>query len=155
MQPDLVVETITVNESGATVIIKNLGGVPTVGAFWVDLYINPTETPTLNKTWDDIGTEGMAWAVTVAINSGETLTLTTNGTFYQATESQFGTIAPGTPIWVQVDAVNHNTNYGNVIESDETNNIFGPVSSITGNAIPEASNRDGENTILNNLPARR
>jgi hypothetical protein len=36
-------------------------------------------------------------------------------------------LRPGSAIYAQVDSVNFATNYGNVLERDEGNNIIGPV----------------------------
>jgi hypothetical protein len=58
----------------------------------------------------------------------DVITLTFDDAFYRPDMSGFsGSIAPGTLVYAQVDSVNLLTTYGGVLESDEQNNIAGPV----------------------------
>jgi hypothetical protein len=47
-------------------------------------------------------------------------------------ESDHGDLLRGIPIWAQVDVFNPSTNHGNVLESVEGNNVFGPILSTAG-----------------------
>lgn len=143
--PDLVVDQLTVGSDGVTVVIKNIGGGPVVDGFWVDVYLNPTAPPTYNQPWQKLAAEGLVWGVTQPIPAGGALTLTLGDAFYAPKHSRFsGTIAPGTPVWAQVDSINLNTNYGGVLESHEGNNVTGPVSGPTGAAstVPSVSSQE-------------
>ena len=123
--PDLVVESITADNSGVTVVIKNIGDGPATGGFWVDGYINPNSPPTgVNQRWYDLGSQGLVWSVTAPLAVNETLILTINGPYYSPTHSNFsGSLTPNTPIWVQVDSWNLATTYGAISEGNESNNI--------------------------------
>ncbi len=58
----------------------------------------------------------------------DVITLTIGDGFYRPDESGFsGSIAPGTLVYAQVDAVNLLNTYSGVLESNEENNIVGPV----------------------------
>jgi hypothetical protein len=147
-------------------VIRNQGNAPVTDAFWVDVYINPTRPPTVvNETFDDIGTQGLAWAVTQQgirqLVPGGSLTLRMNDAFYDPDISVFpGNLLPGTPLYAQVDSFNPSTTYGTVLEDHEAinetyNNIYGPVLSqdtmVTGNDLPPAV---GQRLIPQYLPER-
>ncbi len=137
--PDLVVHQLTVTGDGVQVVIKNQGNEPVdVGdVFWVDLYIAPDPVPSsVNQTWDMLGSEGMVWGIAapgLPLQPGDTLTLTDGDAYYWPEYSNFsGSLAAGTPVYVQVDSANVNTTYGAVLENHEIaggdyNNISGPV----------------------------
>ena len=128
VQPsDLMVSDVIVTSDSVTVVIENGGTGPTPDQFWVDLYINPSEVPTINNTWQLIADHGIAWGVTDMIPAGGTLTLTIGDAYFDPDESDFPGIVAGDEVWAFVDSVNLATTYGNIAESDETNNIFGPV----------------------------
>ncbi|NJL33180.1 MAG: hypothetical protein HC893_04155, partial [Chloroflexaceae bacterium] len=88
-RPDLVVSSIrlipdqrtfTTNDSvQIEVIITNQGELPSRAAFWVDLSINPAETPRQNLRWEEnCGTtacQGIAWGITGTLEVSETLVL--------------------------------------------------------------------------------
>ena len=130
--PDLVVDLLNVTSNGITVTIQNAGTTTVSDAFWVDLYINPSEVPSLNKTWQEISSHGAAWGVTKTLSPGESLTLTLNDIYFDASQSNILPIPGGNPmIYVLVDAVNRSTTFGAVDELDETNNLastIGPTS---------------------------
>jgi hypothetical protein len=122
--PDLVVQSITVTSDDVQVVIENQGNAPVTDEFWVEAYINPAPAPTaVNQLWWELGTEGMVWGVVssaLPLESGDAMTLTVGDAYYQSTYSRFSTpLAAGTPVYVQVDAYNADTDYGTVLESHE------------------------------------
>lgn len=136
--PDLVVEQLIVTSDDIRVVIANRGTAPAASQFWVDVYIDPDPVPTgVNQVWyDGRCNQGIVWGVNgpaLPFNPGDTLMLTIGDGYYSEYYSEFsGALAPGTPVYAQVDAVNLNTNYGGVLESHEIagttyNNIVGPV----------------------------
>ncbi|MEM7343856.1 MAG: DUF11 domain-containing protein, partial [Chloroflexota bacterium] len=126
--PDLIVDSITANSSGVTVVVKNLGPAPVIDAFWIDAYINPSSTPTQNQIWPNIASHGLVWGIdgssgVLPLGVNQTLTLTKDGAHYYASLSSFPASLPaGSSVWAQVDSINLSTSYGNVQESHE---IFG------------------------------
>ena len=120
--PDLIVLNINVTSDDVQVVVKNQGNAPVNDNFWVDVYINPDIPPTgVNQTWVTQGGEGIVWGVTGTILlPEETLTLTLNSPFFDLSESYFsGSVAADAAVYAQVDEVNLNTTYGNVLESHE------------------------------------
>ena len=128
--PDLVIPGLTVNGNNITVTVQNNGDKTVVNDFWVDVYFNPDDEPALNDRWDSIGSDaGAVWGVTANIGAGDSLTLTVGDAYYRADLSS-STFPGGAKVYGLVDSVNHNTNYGNVEESNEGNNLWpdsGPV----------------------------
>jgi PKD repeat protein len=158
--PDLVVKELTASSNAVTLVIKNQGDAWTADDedFWVDVYVDPREPPSLNKIWQAIAEQGLAWGVTDPIGPGGELTLTIGGAYYVPGESEFSGMAPGTPVWAQVDAVNYQTSYGSVLEKNEGNNVFGPVSAVASQAgvVVPPSVEDGEPVPTDEgLPGRR
>jgi len=101
-----------------TVTIANVGQAPTGGGFWTGLYIDPQEPPVVNS----VSTE--FW-YTPGLEAGETVTLT-------AQEAEYGdfvgTFAPGShELYLFVDAYNPGVEEGLVVESEEGNNLLGPI----------------------------
>jgi hypothetical protein len=168
--PDLVVESIMVTSDDAQVVIRNQGDAPVTSdeTFWVDLYVNPNPPPTaVNQTWQDRCTQGIVWGVTpplLPINPGDTITLFFDDVYYQPDYSHFpGGLPAGTPIYVQVDSANADTDYGGVLESHEIagepyNNISGPVLSTAGALSSESmappSGNERPSTSAYRLPPR-
>jgi hypothetical protein len=132
--PDLVVNSLVATGDAVTVTIKNVGTAAVVDAFWVDVYFNPTQTPTINRPWDTIASHGVVWGVTRSIPTGGTLTLTTNGDYYAPEYSSTSPLPVGAAVYALADSINYNTTYGAVRESNEENNLFGPVKSTGGGA---------------------
>ncbi len=64
--------------------------------------------------------------------------LTPGGASYFAERSS-SSFPAGATVYALVDSVNHRTNYGNVAESNESNNLAGPVSA-TGVFSPAQAN---------------
>ncbi|MCL4301305.1 MAG: hypothetical protein KJ077_36725 [Anaerolineae bacterium] len=138
--PDLVIDSLVATSSGATLVIRNAGTAPVVDAFWVDVYINPTSTPTVNKRWQDIASHGQVWGVTGAglsqLVPGGALTLTTNDTFYRPDLSSPLPLPVGANVFALADSVDFSTPFGAVLESNEGNNLRGPVISTPGGGPP-------------------
>jgi PKD repeat protein len=156
--PDLVVKELTASSNAITLVIKNQGDASVTDDFWVDAYVAPREPPRLNKIWQAIAEQGLAWGVTDPIAPGGELTLTIGGAYYVPGESEFSGMAPGTPVWAQVDAVNYQTSYGSVLEKNEANNLFGPVSAVASQAgvVAPPSVEGGEPVPVDEgLPGRR
>ncbi|MCP4419365.1 MAG: hypothetical protein GY805_22350 [Chloroflexi bacterium] len=139
--PDLVVTSLDVSGGNVQIVITNQGTGAVSDSFWVDLYIDPTTVPTMvNQTWQMVSSFGAAWGIEDAampLAVGETITLTVNDIYYHPEQSNLpNSISAGTPVYVQVDSANSNTNYGNLLETHEItndiyNNILGPVSATT------------------------
>jgi hypothetical protein len=118
---------LTTGAGGPQVVIRNAGNTPVTDAFWVDVYFNPTPAPPpLNRTWQSLAPYGAHWGVTQTLAPGETLTLTSGGPYYAGGSSSF---PAGLPVYAYADSINYATTYGNVKESNEANNAFGPVNS--------------------------
>jgi hypothetical protein len=122
--PDLVIDQISTNGGSLQVVVKNIGSAAVTAAFWVDLYVDPRTPPTgVNQTWNMLGAQGLVWGVSGAalpLAPGTTLTLRAGDAYFRPEYSrQTGTIAPGTPLFAQVDSYNADTTYGAVLESHE------------------------------------
>jgi hypothetical protein len=136
--PDLVVRDVRFTADNVQVVIENQGNAP-VGAsqeFWVQLYVDPEPVPTMvNQTWYELSGQGIFWGVlsnTLPLNPGAIITLTYGDAATWPDGSRFdGPLPAGTPIYVQVDTWNPDTDYGAVLEDHEIlgrayNNIVGP-----------------------------
>ncbi len=119
--PDLVVHEITATRDSVQLIISNAGSATVTDGFWVDVYIDPTSVPTaINQTWSDLGEEGLVWGVTSQITKGNTLALTVgDGSFQDDLSQATWPLAPGTPVYAQVDSWCVDTTYGAVLEDHE------------------------------------
>jgi hypothetical protein len=136
--PDLVVASVFVRTDSVEVVIRNQGNTPVTEDFWVDLYIDPVAPPTgVNQPWSQLGGGGMVWGVqgdVLPLGPGETITLFPGDVYYWTEYSRPGSwpLPVGAPVYVQVDSVNLDTDYGGVLEGHEAsggayNNIAGPV----------------------------
>jgi hypothetical protein len=123
LRPDLVITALNGNSGGISLTIQNNGDAPVSSDFWVDVYFNPTETPTLNKEWETIAPAGAVWGVTDDIPAGGSLTLTVGDRYYRADESS-ATFPDGAKVYAYVDSVNYDTTYGNVQEHNEADNLY-------------------------------
>jgi hypothetical protein len=95
--------------------------------FWVDLYTNPSSTPTANDMWHTLCSldpcHGIAWAVAESLQPGQSITLS-SASGYSADHSNWpGWLAAGThTIAVFVDSYGPFA-LGNNNESNEANNL--------------------------------
>ncbi|TEU10264.1 MAG: hypothetical protein E3J21_26865 [Anaerolineales bacterium] len=154
--PDLVVDSLVATSDAVTVTIKNQGNVPVTGEFWVDVYFNPSVTPGVNKPWDTIASHGAVWGVTASIPAGGTLTLTSGDAYYVPEYSSTPPLPVGANVYALVDSINHDTTYGVVQESNEDNNLFGPVTSTAGVAGEAVQvGHQGQPPLMEGLPPRR
>jgi len=130
--PDLIVERLIATSKFVQLVIKNQGNAPVTNEFWVDFYVDPNPPPTkVNEVWYENGRskEGLAWGVTssaLPINPNDVLILTFSiepgapNLYAAPAYSRYsGTMAPGTPVYAQVDSVNSDTTYGGVLETHE------------------------------------
>jgi hypothetical protein len=124
---DLVIDALSAGSGGVEITIRNPGDSPITNAFWVDVYFNPNPAPPqLNQPWETIAEAGAVWGVTKTLNPGESLILTSGGAYYFADKSS-ASFPAGAQVYGFVDSINFGTTYGNVWESNEGNNVFGPV----------------------------
>lgn len=115
-----------------TATLRNLGANTVVDDFWVDLYVDPSKTPSVNVLWNHIAPYGKAWFIHDDVPGGGTLVIHTDqpddpedpdsvysnwpGWFVSAGEHE---------LYVQVDSFG--TKAGAVFEDDETDNVAGPL----------------------------
>ncbi len=78
---------------------------------------------------------GRPGGVTASLEPGESLTLTIGGPYYAGGSSSF---PAGMQVYAYADSINYATSYGNVKESNEGNNVFGPVVSTAASAAVSA-----------------
>jgi parallel beta-helix repeat protein len=158
-QPDLVVSSIVLTPGKTsftagepveiTVTITNQGTAVTQ-PFWVDLYLNPAEEPSVNQTWYLIcgltPCYGIAWGALLPLQPGQSVTLRSTIDSYALGYTDWrGAFASGTNrIVVLADSYNQGSAIGAVTESIETNNSASLNVSVTGNNPPS----------LNSLPER-
>ncbi len=152
--PDLMVDDIRATSTGVTVTIRNAGTAAAVDEFWVDVYFNPSQTPGLNQPWDAIASYGAVWGVTQPLAPGESLVLTTGGTYYDPGRSSPLPFPVGVPVYALVDSINYDTTYGAVQESNEGNNLGGPVISTAGGAGGAATSAPAPSPVAAGLPGR-
>ncbi len=102
-------------------------GAGSAGPFWVDFYINPSATPTVNSRWNDLCSlnpcYGLAWYVS-GLGAGQTINLSSGN--YAANYSFWpGSFAGGTTnLHLYVDTWNPGVSGGGVNESNEGNNLY-------------------------------
>lgn len=108
------------------VVVTNQGIDPADG-FWVDFYINPSHTPTVNTRWNDLCSMnpcyGLAWYV-AGLEPGQSIGLSSN---HPAADYSLwpGHFAGGTTnLQLYVDSWNPGTGSGSVIEMNEANNLY-------------------------------
>jgi uncharacterized repeat protein (TIGR01451 family) len=129
---DLVVESIRLvpnktsfNTSEAVeieVVVRNQGNA-NAAAFWVDLYINPSSTPSFNQPWQNLCSldpcYGMAWSVAQGLAAGQSITLRSSDlpTGYS---NWPGSFAPGT---TTLYALADSWNASGMIDTQRANNL--------------------------------
>lgn len=112
-----------------TVVIENQGIADVTQPFWVDLYVDPAEVPEVNRTWDMVGSPyGLSWLVDGPVAAGERITLTSEvyTTTYSLWPGHFNCAGPHV-LYAQVDSFNGTSAFAAILESDEANNIAGPL----------------------------
>jgi len=134
------------------VVVTNQGPVA-AGAFWVDFYINPSRTPTVNSRWNDLCSMnpcyGLAWYVP-SLAAGQSVNLSSNNPAGAYTNWP-GYFAGGTSsLQLYVDSWNPGVSWGGVGEWDETNNRYVYPGGVTVTGLAVA----GEETAAPDLPPR-
>jgi hypothetical protein len=116
--------------------ITNVGMAPTQEGFWVELYINPLEQPTINQRWDTrcgmLPCYGVVWGIEEPLAPGEQVILTaTPGEYREELTIWPGWFAAGTTdLYLLADSWNCDaqeancTPTGAIAESNEANNLF-------------------------------
>jgi hypothetical protein len=119
--PDLVVQEIAATRDSVQILITNQGAATVTEGFWVDVYIDPTTVPTaVNQVWSDLGDEGLVWGVKSPMKPEDTFVLTVGDSRFRDDLSQVAwPLAPGTPVYAQVDSWSADTTYGAVLEDHE------------------------------------
>jgi uncharacterized repeat protein (TIGR01451 family) len=146
--PDLVVESLVATSNAVTVTIQNQGNVAVSDEFWVDVYFDPSQAPSLNHPWNTIPSHGATWGVTAPIPAGGSLVLTTGGDYYVSEYSSTPPLPVGADVYALVDSVDYSTTYGAVQESNEDNNLAGPITSTAGAAGEGASVVDQGQAVI-------
>jgi hypothetical protein len=145
---DLVIDSLVAASSGVTLTIRNRGNTVVTDAFWVDVYFNPVQVPALNIPWPTIADHGQVWGVTADLPPGAGLTLTTGGSYFAPEYSSPLPLPAGAAVFGLVDSINFSTDYGNVLEVDEDNNLLGPLISVdqarSMNGVPLSSSQISE-----------
>jgi hypothetical protein len=153
--PDLVVEDFIATSTGVTVTLKNEGLDPVTASFWVDVYFDPATVPALNQPWPTLAPAGAAWGVTQTLAPEESLTLTTSDKFYIGPPVSSPLPYPvDVPAYVLLDSVNYHTDYGNVREKHEDNNLGGPVTLVEGRGNATTIKQTGSPSTRGGLPER-
>ncbi len=150
--PDLIITNLTATTNRINLTLRNQGNGPVTDALWVDVYVDPAETPTINQPWPTMAPAGAAWGVTDILPSVGTLDLSTGGDYYipQYSSDSFPADAN---VYGYVDLVNFSTRYGNVWESHEGNNVFGPALSAGGGEVTTIEPGDPP-PVRGDLPVR-
>ncbi len=153
--PDLVVTNFIATSTGVTVTLKNEGIDPVTNPFWVDVYFDPATVPALNQPWPTLAPAGAAWGVTQTLAPEESLTLTTSDKFYIGPPVSSPLPYPvDVPAYVLLDSVNYHTDYGNVREKHEDNNLGGPVTLVEGRGNATTIKQTGSPSTRGGLPER-
>lgn len=138
-----------------TVVVTNTGTAK-AGPFWVDLYISPSVTPTVNVPWYNAcrlsPCYGIAWYLPGGLAAGNSVTLTsTKGSYSDAHTIWPGYFAAGTTaLYALVDSWNPGVSTGGVAESNESNNL----SQRTGLTVSGESVSDDSLPRLGDIPTR-
>jgi hypothetical protein len=152
-QPDLIA-SFSINPANpsssdtvvVTVIVTNTGSMGTGNGFWVDFYVDPSTPPTqANQRWDQLGSEGIAWAVS-ALGAGESIVLTSDGSGGGLSPSTdhtrwSGSLSGGSHnLYVYADSFSSNGSAsGGILESDETNNSDALNVNVSGSLISSSA----------------
>lgn len=118
----------TADQVLVSVTITNRGDGPTQ-PFWVDLYLNPRQTPALNQRWDLLcGLEpclGIAWPVAQSLAPGQSITLTSAVGSFPAGYSRWGGWLPAgtTDLYVLADSWAPGSSSGASGDRNPANNL--------------------------------
>lgn len=114
-----------------SVTLHNSGTNTVTDDFWVDLYVDPSTTPTINVLWNDIAPYGKAWLIHDDIPGGGTLVIHTDQPDDSLDPEAVYSNWPGWfvsagehALYVQVDA--YGMDWGYVLEDNEADNVTGP-----------------------------
>ena len=160
--PDLVITDLQATSDSVQVTIRNDGTAPITEGFWVDLYFNPSRVPQYNDLWQYIAEAGIVWGIAnndLPIEPGESRILTLENatqTFNGQTVSSSPPFPTNVPVYAQIDSVSATSDFGGVQESDESNNVFGPVVSTNSTTGGGSTSSTGQPVIdfLDTLPKR-
>jgi len=113
-------------------------GIAEAEPFWVDFYINPSQTPTANNIWNELCTLdpcfGIAWGVAKRLAPGESITLRSDDGSFSAPHSLWpGWLPSGThTLALYVDSYSQNPS-GAMEESNKDNNlVVQTIPTVTG-----------------------
>jgi uncharacterized repeat protein (TIGR01451 family)/fimbrial isopeptide formation D2 family protein len=125
-----------------SVTLHNSGTGAVTEDFWVDLYVDPASTPTINVLWNHISPYGKAWFVHDDIPAGGTLVIrsdqpddaTDPDAIYSNWPGWF--VGAGEHIlYAQVDS--YGQDWGLVPEENESDNVTGPTTVTVGPGIAQ------------------
>ncbi|HUW21085.1 MAG TPA: hypothetical protein VMW41_00280 [Candidatus Bathyarchaeia archaeon] len=129
--PDLVVQNVVIATNDIYITVANVGTERVGPGTFVHLYVDPNPIPTVNQRWWDIGSQGAFWIMANSLEpKGLSVTLHFWDPSYQPGELYSHVdfpLASGTKIYVQVDAWWWEGTHGRWLESNENNNVYGPV----------------------------
>jgi hypothetical protein len=143
--PDLVVESIVAGPQqdlagspiGITVTIRNDGAADAVNGFWVELFVDPHDIPTVNSVVLP-QRQGALWYVS-DLSASTAMSLTLEGVDHRYSNLD-GRFSSGRhQLYAIVDAYNTHGNAGLVAEEDESNNVLGPLQVEMGGATDDSS----------------
>ncbi|RME98819.1 MAG: hypothetical protein D6768_16430 [Chloroflexi bacterium] len=108
------------------VVVTNQGDFP-VGGFWVDFYINPSGTPTVNVRWNDLCSlnpcYGLAWYVS-SLGARQSINLSSNNPAHNYSIWPGYFAGGSTTLQLYVDSWNPGVSSGSISEGDEGNNLY-------------------------------
>jgi uncharacterized repeat protein (TIGR01451 family) len=142
------------------VTVRNIGSEAVTNDFWVDLYLNPASTPTVNQPWqylsqsgaqgagncpNDPTCYGRAWYVTADLAPNGTVVLSTQMAPDQRYDRWPAEGVPyvrgrHNPIMALVDSFSAGQAYGAVYEQNETDNLSASI--YGAGALPSAAGAD-------------
>jgi predicted outer membrane repeat protein len=142
-RPNLVITELKADQNGLQVVISNTGDAPNSAGFWIDLYVNPRQAPTANTVWQKIAPVGAVWMINQTLEPGQSITLSQTSPFF-VPDYSFGSFAVGDQLYAYVDSYHSSNSYGVELESDESDNRYGPVTARgAGNlSLPSAQQTD-------------
>ena len=126
------------------VTVTNIGGADITKPFWVDLYVDPRETPRPNRLWPDISQYGAAWRV-YSLGAGDSITLSTKSPDDPrdpgARYSNFTSFVQSGAhqLYLLADSFAEGRD-GGALDEDKANNAYGPQDVVvTGTTVSQLS----------------